>query len=670
MTGISKSFKRIITLVLSLSMVFSTYTSVYAEEVSPDGDPVTYHTVSFDSKGGTTVQSQSVADGSLATRPSNPTKTNSTFDYWYLNEEGTAYDFSTPVTADIQLKAKWSSHMVYQRNLENKSSSPFTWEDDITVLKGVFSESKDDPYVNTPNYWTAVMTVNNRNVNDVIQGHESQLPASGQYSNCAAFEIAVNKYISSDAEYQNKLEATNFTHLNRPLTMSIDISSYRPMTGGYLNGCTVYDIHGGTVTEVECDYNSDTNIIYIRSSEFSDYLIYMTWGHTVTFETNGGSAVAAQEVGDGSKAVKPQNPTKKDSLFIGWYSDPELKNVYDFNTPVKSNITLYAKWDSRFTITFDTDGGNPKPDSQVVATGGLATKPEKDPSKADHKFIGWYLGNNKYDFATPVTQSITLKAKYESTKPKLHIVYFDVNGAEKNIDNQIVSHGFKATKPEDPKKDGYKFKYWAVWENNKEDKDLKEFKWDTMITDSIRLRAIFEKNDSGSSSGSNSGSGSSTVKALSTVAVVDTGSKYIYAGTKSATIVDKVTYTGLLETGKSYTLKGYLVNKMTGQPITDASGMMVASTIPFTATSEGTALMSFTFNPSALPAGTTIVVYEEVYNTDNKLVAEHKDPNDMNQSIFIMQYAKVQTGVYPFDLGSILKEIVDMFIDAKQYLVS
>lgn len=65
---------------------------------------------------------------------------------------------------------------------------------------------------------------------------------------------------------------------------------------------------------------------------------------TVTFETNGGTAVAAQEVASGGTATEPTAPTKADNVFDGWYSDFGLTQVYDFATPVTSNITIYAKW--------------------------------------------------------------------------------------------------------------------------------------------------------------------------------------------------------------------------------------------------------------------------------------------------------------------------------------
>lgn len=68
------------------------------------------------------------------------------------------------------------------------------------------------------------------------------------------------------------------------------------------------------------------------------------WVYTVTFNSNGGSAVASQTVTDGETATEPDDPTKDGSTFAGWYSDEELTTEFNFATPITQNTTLYAKW--------------------------------------------------------------------------------------------------------------------------------------------------------------------------------------------------------------------------------------------------------------------------------------------------------------------------------------
>ena len=70
--------------------------------------PKNNYTVTFDSQGGTSVASQTVVEGGLATRPVDPTRSGYTFVEWQLN--GKTYNFSTKVTSNITLKAVWEAN--------------------------------------------------------------------------------------------------------------------------------------------------------------------------------------------------------------------------------------------------------------------------------------------------------------------------------------------------------------------------------------------------------------------------------------------------------------------------------------------------------------------------------------------------------------------------------
>ncbi|MBQ9207140.1 MAG: InlB B-repeat-containing protein [Treponema sp.] len=89
------------------------------EEESDDGNdkPISY-TVTFNSTGGTAVETQTVKNGEKASRPSDPTReavasTNYAFAGWYTSTDGgttlseTPFDFDTAITANTVLYAKW-----------------------------------------------------------------------------------------------------------------------------------------------------------------------------------------------------------------------------------------------------------------------------------------------------------------------------------------------------------------------------------------------------------------------------------------------------------------------------------------------------------------------------------------------------------------------------------
>ena len=71
--------------------------------------------------------------------------------------------------------------------------------------------------------------------------------------------------------------------------------------------------------------------------------------YTVTFDSNGGSDVSSQSLRYGATASKPADPTKTatattEYTFAGWYSDSGLTASFSFDTAIKEDITLYAKW--------------------------------------------------------------------------------------------------------------------------------------------------------------------------------------------------------------------------------------------------------------------------------------------------------------------------------------
>ncbi|MCR5157369.1 MAG: InlB B-repeat-containing protein [Butyrivibrio sp.] len=87
------------------------------------------YTVSFDSNGGSAVSPQTVNDGELAVKPEDPVLEDYIFDGWML--DGGRYDFESPVTEDIELKAFWAQSI-----------------DPVVEIEGwVYGEEPNQPYV-------------------------------------------------------------------------------------------------------------------------------------------------------------------------------------------------------------------------------------------------------------------------------------------------------------------------------------------------------------------------------------------------------------------------------------------------------------------------------------------------------------------------------------------
>ena len=84
-------------------------------------------------------------------------------------------------------------------------------------------------------------------------------------------------------------------------------------------------------------------------------------GYKVTFNTNGGTDIAAQTVAENKTATKPKDPEKDGYTFTGWYADGECKTPYDFSKAVTSDLTIYAGWKEKekpmvYTIVEGADG--------------------------------------------------------------------------------------------------------------------------------------------------------------------------------------------------------------------------------------------------------------------------------------------------------------------------
>lgn len=86
--------------------------------------------------------------------------------------------------------------------------------------------------------------------------------------------------------------------------------------------------------------------------------------YTVTFNSNGGSAVASQTVKKNGKAIQPVNPTRDGYTFDGWYTAASGGQKFDFNMPITANIILYAHWTENDTgeISFTM----PNPENIVI----------------------------------------------------------------------------------------------------------------------------------------------------------------------------------------------------------------------------------------------------------------------------------------------------------------
>ncbi|MCL1791213.1 MAG: InlB B-repeat-containing protein [Peptococcaceae bacterium] len=264
--------------------------------------------VTFDAQGGSPAPAPvAINSGMQVTQPENPVKEGFVFAGWYNGTK--AYDFGAPVTANLTLTAKWTQ---------------------ITSVVTFDSQGGTAKTAAKVNYGAKVA----KPTNPTKTGYAFD----GWYLDGALYDF--NAPVTSDMTLTAGWTANT-------LTVKFDAQGGSPAPAA---GTTGY----GTLVSQPDDPVKEGFIFlgWYNGTKINDFSKPVTanlnltakWEQitcVVTFDSQGGTAKTAAKVKYGAKASKPTNPTKSGSVFDGWYLDGEL---YDFNAPVTSDITLTAKW--------------------------------------------------------------------------------------------------------------------------------------------------------------------------------------------------------------------------------------------------------------------------------------------------------------------------------------
>lgn len=202
--------------------------------------------------------------------------------------------------------------------------------------------------------------------------------------------------------------------------------------------------------------------------------------YTITFDTLGGEFLENITIEEGETIKDITTPKKDGYLFVSWLKDGI---EYNIDAPVTEDITLTASWIEapeildNYTITYIIDGVS----EQTKVKENDTFKEPSHPEKENYIFLGWYVGEEKYDFNSKVTKDMILTAKYKLDE--ITITY-DLDGGTGNTKETILRNTTVSI-PEPPKKEGYNFIKWTL--------DDKDFSFTTKITEDITIKAIWEE---------------------------------------------------------------------------------------------------------------------------------------------------------------------------------
>ncbi|WP_307997933.1 InlB B-repeat-containing protein [uncultured Bifidobacterium sp.] len=310
------------------------------------------HTVTFDSDGGTPVDTQTVNDGDKATEPDAPTRDGYTFKGWWNGD--TAYDFAQPVTDDLTLTAHWEQNapVMHTVTFDTQGGTPVASQ---TVTENGTVTRPADP------------------TRDGYTFKGWQLGGAD-----FDFTTPVTGDITLTAVWEENKTPTPVTH-----KVTFDTNGGSAVDSQTVDdGATAvkpadptrdgYTFNGWTLDGKPFDFSQPVTGDITLEAQWEKNETPAPVTHTVRFRTNGGNAIPMQTVEDGKTVGRPADPTRPGHTFAGWLLDGE---PYDFSTPVTGDIILDAAWEetpasdplSGVTATVDDeplDGFDPTKDGE------------------------------------------------------------------------------------------------------------------------------------------------------------------------------------------------------------------------------------------------------------------------------------------------------------------
>ena len=126
----------------------------------------------------------------------------------------------------------------------------------------------------------------------------------------------------------------------------------------------------------------------------------------ISFETNGGSAIAAVKVEKETEYVLPTGTVREGYAFAGWYDNAELSGSAVEKITVKGKAKYYAKWEQLYAVSLDAAGGSGIP-SVVYLKAGANVRDELAgyvPQKNGLVFGAWFEGDRELGANTRMTE--------------------------------------------------------------------------------------------------------------------------------------------------------------------------------------------------------------------------------------------------------------------------
>ena len=425
------------------------------------------HTVTFMLDGEKEYEVQTVIVGNKATRPEdNPVNEGYRFVNWFEGDDENPFDFGQPITGNVTLTAHWMKIYTVTFMVDDKQ-----YGEQQTVVDGGTAEEPGAPEKEGFTFLGWFLDDENDDVFDFETEITEDIILTAKWGEISVIRTVTFNY-NDEGETENVVEEV--------AAGETVAEPEEPVRNGY-------EFMGWFLDNVK--FNFETPIT-------GNITLTAIWKKTVglvmykvTFDYSDGETENVEvDVELGATVEEPEVQAREGFEFLGWFYG---LNRFNFETPITDDIELIAKWKNvddpeKYTVTFNYNDGVTENAEEEVAAGETIAEPEEEPLKEGFEFLGWFLGFNKFDFETPITDDIELIAKWKNIDdPEKYTVAFNYNdGVTENAEEEVEA-GDTVDELVPSAREGYEFLGWFL--------DIFKFNFETPITDDIELIAKWKE---------------------------------------------------------------------------------------------------------------------------------------------------------------------------------
>ncbi|ULQ60955.1 Ig-like domain-containing protein [Brucepastera parasyntrophica] len=378
-------------------------------------------TVTFNSKGGSAVQPQTVSPGSSVTKPSDPAKSDYRFAGWYTTDtySGAAVTFPYIVNADITLYAKWEIPVTGVTL--NKATAAIAVGEKETLAATIAPADATNKTLQWTSSAPAVASVSNGEVTGKTAGSAviTVQTADGSYE--ASCTVTVSAASVPVTITFNSKEGSAVTAWNGNAGDEMAKPADPTRSGYTFDGWYIAEDYSGNPVSFPYVVTASATL-YAKWTETIS--VISVTGVVLDIETH---TMAVGETLTLTATVAPADATNKqiswtssntsaatvaDGLVTGMGSGASTITVTTADGSFTASCTITVK--TKSTLTFNSKGGSSVA-SQTVFTGESVNRPS-DPARSGYAFSGWYTTEaytgSAVSFPYTVSANTTLYAKW------------------------------------------------------------------------------------------------------------------------------------------------------------------------------------------------------------------------------------------------------------------